>query len=91
MKKIYFSKTSYFFPEPNQPQQTIKPAIQSIDAVREVLITLLNEHHQRQVIAVSTTTPIGSRLRNTTGINITDEAFTKMMEDKAANKKKRGI
>ena len=49
-------------------------------------MTLLNE--QQQAITVPTTTSRRSRLNNTTGVNITDEGFIMMMEDKATNKKK---
>ena len=59
--------------------------------MRELIIALLNEQQQQQqAITVPTTISRESRLNSTTGINITDEEFIRMMNDKVVNKKKKG-
>ncbi len=81
------SRNKLQFPlELNEQRQVNKPAVHSIDAVRGVMISLLNDHQQRQVTTVATTTPRGSRLNNTTGVNITDDEFLQMIQEKEANK-----
>jgi hypothetical protein len=72
-----------------KPPPAIQPAVQSIDAVREVMRSLLAEHQQHQSTSIATTTPRGSRLNNTNGVNITEEDFLQMMTEKALEKVKK--
>ncbi len=57
----------------SEEQEVEKPPIHAIDAVREVVVNILSEH-QQQVLECQRASklPRGSRLKNKTGINITD-------------------
>jgi hypothetical protein len=49
--------------------------------------SLLAEHQQHPTTNYTTTTSRGSRLNNTSGVNITDEDFLELMKQKEAGKK----
>ena len=72
-----------------QRSQAKETVVQSIDAVREVMVNLLTEHQQSQTTTQQTTTSRGSRLNNTIGVNITDEDFLKSIQEKELNKTKK--
>ena len=64
--------------------RTRKKPVETIDAVHQVVVGLLKE--QRKQPNMTTPTPIirRSRLDNTTGVNITEEKFLKMMKGKTS-------
>ncbi|CAF2966666.1 unnamed protein product [Rotaria sp. Silwood2] len=74
--------------EQNKQKQKTKPAVENIHAVGEVLADLLEEQQQYQTTTASTTTSRASRLNNTTGVNITDDDFIKMIQEKSTSKAK---
>ncbi|CAF4184760.1 unnamed protein product [Rotaria magnacalcarata] len=69
-------------------EQTKNPAVQPIDAVREVLVGSL-EKQQKHQTTTTTTNFRASRLNNTTGVNITNEDFIRMIQEKASSKTKK--
>ncbi|CAF1150872.1 unnamed protein product, partial [Rotaria magnacalcarata] len=73
----------------NEQKKKKNQVVQTIDAVREVLVGLLDDQKQQyQMTTATATTSRASRLNNTTGVNITDEDFVKMMQEKASSKTK---
>ncbi|CAF3332606.1 unnamed protein product [Rotaria socialis] len=80
---------SMLLKEQNEQKKKKNQVVQTIDAVREVLVGLLDDQKQQyQMTTATATTSRASRLNNTTGVNITDEDFVKMMQEKASSKTK---
>lgn len=73
------------------PTQSKKRVLEPIDAVRDVMTTLLNQHQQNNPPSIQTKPTRASRINNTTGVNITEDEFLKMLEekDKKTSKKRR--
>ena len=79
----------FFILESNEKPPPNKP-IETIDAVRQILVGLLQDQHEQQRYVMNQTTTIrASRLNNTTGVNITEDEFLKIMQEKSSVKKKR--
>ncbi|CAM4816935.1 unnamed protein product [Rotaria magnacalcarata] len=69
---------SVLLKEQNEQKKKKNQVVQTIDAVREVLVGLLDDQKQQyQMTTATATTSRASRLNNTTGVNITDEDFKK--------------
>ncbi|CAF3322787.1 unnamed protein product [Rotaria socialis] len=66
------------FKEQNQKDQ---PIVETIYAVREVLIGLFEEQKEQHRMKTTTTNHGASRLNNTTVMNVTDDDFIKMIEE----------
>jgi hypothetical protein len=68
---------------------TNRPTLRPIDAVREIIVGVLSERQQTSQTDGDGKLPRGSRLKNKTGVNITDMDIAKEIEANSQARKRR--
>ncbi len=93
-KNVYSCKDDFIFLLLgfNEEQEVEKPSIPAIDAVREIVVNIFSEHRQ-QVLECqhASKLPRASRLKNKTGINITDMNIFDIIKENEKTKIKKNM